>query len=1401
MRKMIRVFISSTFTRFEGVRDTLVGEVFPEIQELCRKNGFSFRAIDLRWGITENEGRQHQVADICFEEIRRCIKYSPAPNFIVLSDDYYGWIPAPASISKACWSRVREELEKTDPDGLEYLGKWYRKDLNDLSESMILQYEAGNQEKEIFDQDVEKKICGVLFPAARKVLPDQYSMRVAFGGSLTEQEISLGFFSQEGAREHTLVMIRETKTEQAEDEKKDSEPAEAEQTEADKADVKPAEAEQTEADKADVKPAEAEPAEEGKADADKAETEDSMDSAFNAHNLNRRLKKAMSGRDRPRWIPIREGHVAEDARQFLIPIVQKQINKVLKEEKEETAFQREYRELEEALAQAEEEYIEMAGRLSQLENFAGQNKGRAAVIRGEQGSGKSTLLKYFVRKNPDTCLGVFAELQGGRSTVESALRFLAESLLMKGLLNGIVTRDPQESCVGWFERQMEQLSKDAEVTMVVDCAELLTDFKTLEESLFSLRLPRGAVLLVSCVDESALSNLDLQYRPPMMSLNPVGRAECRTVLFEMLEGYGRTLTAFQKECLQEKMPETATPLYLRQLAASLRNVRAYTEEEGLPGEYETMPGDTFSLVKNTLKRHMGTQVSGLYRHVLAYIALSTRGLSEGELVELLLREMNRGSDLNTELLHNTFWKIKNREHVVNVFWARMFFQLQDYLGAYPDHENMLIRFRHGVIRDAAVAAAGSVPVAENFRDYWMEQDVYTSVQAGSVIVNRRRADELLPVLLYLNNTGQVRILLENMYNLDAMIRLDRYDQLLNRLEKAEKEGYSSEKIQMVLALLKNYEMLLTSFCDSFLPLCVQCGLSDQDVLSKTGMQGWFETEEKAPIDGGVLSKTGMQGRYGTGGKTPIAGGRADGLSRNDAVIHIPQCARSPMALRGDGIMAVMDRGSIRIYDWTRRRYSSASFPMLIQNADCLYWKGDTLILRRYKKRLTFQYVKTPGGAGDKLLLKREEDCTTLLNLFSDKEEVCRMAGPVEEEDAAGERNDRLVRYHSSLGGVRKKYLYYPLSLEITYFLHGGQAAIVKDREQINLVDLDSEMVRETIHAHFISGVFYSDDGRSILIRTGMNTVIFHPITDRGSFAMPVLKGSEKEFQKELKAYKRRKDFNFAIVFSPRKKGDVPYLPPGRPADGSPDPILFCMSAARQWYAAYYYYNDIAVVRVFDLKTGGEILSSEVEPIYSKDISESPFFAGDGGNSIVIRSGGIRRSLDLTDARPVWKKEKEKEAASPVTKALSDDFTGHMWRWIPHRHKFETLEDLAVNTFDTKAGSTGFRLLTLIFAPVFRSFRPEKVNNPVYMAPPQIIRTEKYIWLVDYVFRTIHVADPAGRWLCHTLIREPFAAADASGDTLFLFPEEYDGIMKVRFVSGGLSHRDKKTAGRDQYNGS
>ena len=306
MGRTIRVFISSTFKRFDKVRNDLMGEVLPEIRDLCRKNGFSFRVVDLRWGITDDEGRNHQVANICFEEIRRCQEYSPAPNFIVLSDDYYGWIPIPASISLFCWEKISACLEKTDPSALSFLKGWYRKDTNDLEGAYILQDQcvcAQNGEVLTLDQSAEQQISDILFPAAQSVFADDYSLRVAFGGSMTEQEINLGLFSQEGAGRHTLVMIRET---------------------------------------------------------DNSASEVDSRSEFNAHNLNEHLKRATEEAGST-WIPLEEDSFREKAREFLKRVVEEQISKVKEAEKEETLFDRECREQREALEVHTRQYIQRRG--------------------------------------------------------------------------------------------------------------------------------------------------------------------------------------------------------------------------------------------------------------------------------------------------------------------------------------------------------------------------------------------------------------------------------------------------------------------------------------------------------------------------------------------------------------------------------------------------------------------------------------------------------------------------------------------------------------------------------------------------------------------------------------------------------------------------------------------------------------------------------------------------------------------------------------------------------------------------------------------------------------------------------------------------------------------------------
>jgi Domain of unknown function (DUF4062) len=46
---------------------------------------------DLRWGVSEEVGRDQQTLDVCLQEIHRCQRSTPRPNFIALLGSRYGW--------------------------------------------------------------------------------------------------------------------------------------------------------------------------------------------------------------------------------------------------------------------------------------------------------------------------------------------------------------------------------------------------------------------------------------------------------------------------------------------------------------------------------------------------------------------------------------------------------------------------------------------------------------------------------------------------------------------------------------------------------------------------------------------------------------------------------------------------------------------------------------------------------------------------------------------------------------------------------------------------------------------------------------------------------------------------------------------------------------------------------------------------------------------------------------------------------------------------------------------------------------------------------------------------------------------------------------------------------------
>jgi nephrocystin-3 len=91
----LRVFLSSTFRDMAHERDYLLTKIFPKVKRLARARGVEFTAVDLRWGVTEEEAKQGLVVKICLEEINRC-----KPFFLGFLGERYGWVPSSDDIDQ-----------------------------------------------------------------------------------------------------------------------------------------------------------------------------------------------------------------------------------------------------------------------------------------------------------------------------------------------------------------------------------------------------------------------------------------------------------------------------------------------------------------------------------------------------------------------------------------------------------------------------------------------------------------------------------------------------------------------------------------------------------------------------------------------------------------------------------------------------------------------------------------------------------------------------------------------------------------------------------------------------------------------------------------------------------------------------------------------------------------------------------------------------------------------------------------------------------------------------------------------------------------------------------------------------------------------------------------------------
>jgi WD40 repeat protein len=123
------VFVCSTFQDMHAERDHLNRHVFPELRHRCHRHGLEFVAVDLRWGLTEEETRRHGTVQLCLAEIDRC-----RPLFLALLGARYGWVPPPDEVPVPLFEAVRPRhwfarlRRLLFPSGDAGLTGWYRLD-------------------------------------------------------------------------------------------------------------------------------------------------------------------------------------------------------------------------------------------------------------------------------------------------------------------------------------------------------------------------------------------------------------------------------------------------------------------------------------------------------------------------------------------------------------------------------------------------------------------------------------------------------------------------------------------------------------------------------------------------------------------------------------------------------------------------------------------------------------------------------------------------------------------------------------------------------------------------------------------------------------------------------------------------------------------------------------------------------------------------------------------------------------------------------------------------------------------------------------------------------------------------------------------------------------------------